>query len=72
DGGGLYLQDTAACKAAGATGCDISLENFRRSAGPGLRYDTPVGPLSLDYGFKLDRRGNESIGEVHFSIGANW
>jgi outer membrane protein assembly factor BamA len=29
---------------------------------------TPVGPLSLDYGFKIDRRPDESIGEIHFSI----
>ena len=29
---------------------------------------TPVGPISLDYGFKLDRREGESIGEVHFYI----
>jgi hypothetical protein len=43
---------------------------------------TPVGPISLDYGFKLDRRANcthpeapaqptcteESLGELHFSI----
>ena len=72
DGGGLYLQDTSACKAAGAKGCAINLDNFRRSAGLGLRYDTPVGPLALDYGFKLDTRSGESIGEVHFSIGANW
>jgi len=42
--------------------------NIRHSAGPGLRYMTPVGPISLDYGFKLDRRSGESIGEVHFNI----
>jgi outer membrane protein insertion porin family len=58
DGGGLYLQDRA-----------ISIHDFRRAAGLGLRYMTPVGPISLDYGFKLDRRSGESIGEVHFSIG---
>jgi outer membrane protein insertion porin family len=43
-------------------------KNIRHSVGPGLRYMTPVGPISLDYGFKLDRRSGESIGEVHFSI----
>jgi outer membrane protein assembly factor BamA len=43
-------------------------KNFRHSVGPGLRYMTPVGPISLDYGFKLDRRAGESIGEVHFNI----
>ena len=29
---------------------------------------TPVGPISLDYGFKINRRPGESIGEVAFSI----
>jgi outer membrane protein insertion porin family len=58
DGGGVYLQDRA-----------ISIDDFRRSAGLGLRYITPVGPLSLEYGFKLDRRPGESVGEIHFSIG---
>ena len=46
----------------------FTLHNIRHSVGPGLRYMTPVGPISLDYGFKLDRRAGESIGEVHFSI----
>jgi outer membrane protein insertion porin family len=46
----------------------FTFKNFRHSAGPGLRYMTPVGPIGLDYGFKLDRRSGESIGEVHFSI----
>jgi len=59
DGGGVYLQDRA-----------VSSHDFRRSTGLGVRYLTPVGPISLEYGFKLDRRATESIGEVHFSIGA--
>ena len=42
--------------------------NFRKGVGPGLRYMTPVGPISLDYGFKIDRRSGESLGAVHFSI----
>ncbi|MGH7805817.1 MAG: BamA/OMP85 family outer membrane protein, partial [Candidatus Binatia bacterium] len=58
DGGGLYLREEA-----------IAIDEFREGAGPGLRYQTPIGALSLDYGFKLDRRGDESIGEIHFSIG---
>jgi outer membrane protein insertion porin family len=58
DGGGVYLQKHS-----------VSIADFRRSAGVGLRYMTPVGPLSLDYGVKLDRREDESFGRVHFSIG---
>ncbi|MGH7822620.1 MAG: BamA/TamA family outer membrane protein, partial [Candidatus Binatia bacterium] len=58
DGGGLYLRDRT-----------VSIAEFRESAGPGIRYQTPIGALSLDYGFKLQRRRGESIGELHFTIG---
>ncbi len=43
---------------------------LREGAGLGLRYVTPVGPISLDYGWKLDRRVGESPSEWHFTIGA--
>jgi len=69
DGGGVYLEDTTGTPGS-CSGCDsISLHDFRRAAGLGLRYITPVGPVSLDYGFKLDRRPGESVGEVHFAVG---
>ena len=44
---------------------------FRNSLGPGLRYDTPIGPLSLDYGFILhhQKEVDEPRGRLHFSIG---
>jgi outer membrane translocation and assembly module TamA len=35
---------------------DISLDDIRGAAGIGLRYRSPIGPLRLDLGFKLDRR----------------
>ncbi len=44
--------------------------DLRGSAGLGLRYVTPIGPISFDYGWKLDRREGESSSEWHFSIGA--
>lgn len=43
--------------------------NFKYTAGIGLRYNTPVGPLRVDYGRKLNREKGESVGELHFSIG---
>jgi len=43
--------------------------NVRRSAGFGLRYNTPVGPIRADYGFKLDRKPGESIGHFHLTFG---
>lgn len=42
---------------------------LRYSAGLGLRVNTPVGPLALDYGVNLDRRYYEGFGAFHFSIG---
>lgn len=44
---------------------------YRHSAGFGIRFNTPVGPVSLDMGFKLDRKADrkEDPWRVHFSIG---
>ncbi len=47
---------------------DIDM-TLRYTAGVGIRYNTPVGPLRIDYGHKLDRKPGESSGEFHFSIG---
>jgi outer membrane protein insertion porin family len=48
---------------------DITLSGFRSSAGAGLMYRTPIGPVGLLYGIKLDPRKGESPGLLHFSIG---
>jgi outer membrane protein insertion porin family len=48
---------------------DIKLTDFKFTAGLGLRYNTPVGPIRIDYGQKLQREKGESAGELHFSIG---
>ena len=48
---------------------DVKLSDMKYTAGAGIRYNTPVGPLRIDYGHKLDRETGESKGEVHFSIG---
>ena len=43
---------------------------LRASAGAGLRMTTPAGPLSLDYGYKLNPATEiESKWRIHFSIG---
>lgn len=48
---------------------DPKISDLRQAAGPGLRYNTPVGPLALDIGYKLDREPGESGYEWHFTIG---
>ncbi len=42
---------------------------LRFAAGPGFRFNTPVGPLRLDAGFIIDSRADEPFGRVEFSIG---
>ncbi|MEW6570271.1 MAG: outer membrane protein assembly factor BamA [Nitrospirota bacterium] len=48
---------------------EMNLADFKFTAGLGLRYNTPVGPIRIDYGHKLQREEDESSGEIHFSIG---
>jgi len=48
---------------------DFDPTDIKFTTGLGLRYGTPVGPLRVDYGFKLNRERDESKGELHFSIG---
>ncbi len=43
--------------------------DLRYSWGFGIRYNTPVGPLSLDYGRKFDPEKDESPFEIHFNLG---
>ncbi len=42
---------------------------YRHSVGLGIRYNTPVGALSAEYGWALDRRDNEPVGVLNVSIG---
>ena len=39
------------------------------SAGLGLRYQSPIGPIRLEYGWNLNRRPLDPNGTLHFSIG---
>ena len=60
----------------------LELLNWRYNVGFGFRFDTPLGPLRVDYGMKLDRRTRysvtcpdvttactESFGRWHISLG---
>jgi len=44
-------------------------ESFRSSAGVGLRYLTPIGPVGFLYGTKLNPKEHETRGRVHFAMG---
>jgi outer membrane protein insertion porin family len=44
-------------------------DGFKFTLGSGLRYMTPVGPVGLLYGYRLNPETGEDSGRVHFSIG---
>lgn len=44
-------------------------DNYRDSSGVAIRYNTPFGPLNLEWGCKLDRKPDESPCRFHLSIG---
>jgi outer membrane protein insertion porin family len=48
---------------------DEGSDEFRSSVGAGLHYFTPIGPIGVYYGHKLDRKPGESQGRFHFTIG---
>jgi len=48
----------------------LSAHQFRPSAGAGIRYLTPIGPVGILYGRKLTHeKGDLSKGAFHFSLG---
>jgi outer membrane protein insertion porin family len=51
------------------SGVDDEDDSWQWTSGLGLRYLTPIGPIGLLYGHKLNPRPGESNGQFHFSIG---
>jgi outer membrane protein assembly factor BamA len=47
----------------------IKLLNWRYNVGFGVRYETPLGPLRVDWGFKIDIRPGEPPSRIHVSLG---
>lgn len=44
-------------------------DRWRDAIGIGVRYNTPIGALNLEYAKKLDRKTDESDGAFHLSVG---
>jgi outer membrane translocation and assembly module TamA len=62
DGGNVFRRVT-----------EFDIGELRGSVGFGLRYKSPVGPIRVDLGFKMDRRESrgrlEDRTALHFSLG---
>lgn len=48
---------------------DYDLENLRTSAGYGIRWYSPIGPLRLEWGYNLNPKDGEKLSRWEFSIG---
>lgn len=64
DMGGLANEE-----AADAEQQQLGLEDLRQSAGAGIRWNSPVGPIRVEYGWKIDRREGETPGQWEFAFG---
>jgi outer membrane protein insertion porin family len=49
-----------------------TFEDIRTSAGGGIRWYSPVGPIRLEYGINLDPRDDEASGNWEFSMGGTF
>jgi outer membrane protein insertion porin family len=50
-------------------GFQPELESFRYSAGGGLSWNSPVGPLTFSYGFPLNEKPGDKIQHLQFQVG---
>jgi len=55
--------------AGNAYDTNIDLGDLRTSAGVGIRWFSPVGPLRLEWGYNLDKRPGEKSSQWEFTIG---
>ena len=51
-------------------GTDFDPTNLRYSAGVGVRFFSPLGPMRLDLGYNLDKQPGEKSYQVNFTVGA--
>jgi outer membrane protein insertion porin family len=50
-------------------GSQPELESFRYSAGAGLAWNSPIGPLKFSYGYPLNKKPTDRIQRFQFQVG---
>jgi outer membrane protein insertion porin family len=48
---------------------DFDISDLKTDVGAGIRWHSPMGPLRLEYGYKLNPESGESRGNFQFSMG---
>ena len=49
-----------------------NLGDLRVGVGPGIRYNTPIGPFRVDFGIAVNPRASDKFGRLDFSIGQSF
>jgi outer membrane protein insertion porin family len=62
DAGNVYGPDSH-------LGQKIDLTNLKYAIGLGLRWNSPFGPIRIDYGVNPDPKPGDKFGEFHFAVG---
>lgn len=71
DAGNVFCDDDD-LKRSGERICGgkaLDFGDLRYSAGGGVRFDSPLGTVQLEMGWKLDKRDGEDASEIHFKFG---
>ncbi len=55
-----------------ATDADWDFSDYKKTAGVGVMWASPLGPLRLALGFNLDKKDNEDSSNWDFSMGGNF
>jgi outer membrane protein insertion porin family len=55
-----------------ATDADWDFGDYKKTAGVGVMWASPLGPLRLAWGFNLDQKDNEDSSNWDFSMGGNF
>lgn len=51
---------------------DFPFDDLQYGLGLGVRYRSVIGPLRVDLGFPLERRGDDAAWQVYFAVGATF
>ncbi len=69
DGFVFYSIGAIASSEPGAEPQNINGDSLRQSTGLGFNWNSPMGPIALAYGYKLNRKPGESAGAWEFNFG---
>ncbi len=66
---GVIFFDTGNVYDEGET---IDISDMRQSAGGGIRWYSPMGPIRIEYGYILDKEEDEDTGRWEFAMGSTF